>query len=78
MPKVSEVVEKIFKRKPNKGINPDEAVSIGASIQGSVLKGDIKNIVLLDVAPLSMGIETQGGLFKKIINRNTTLPITKY
>lgn len=58
MPKVSEVVEKIFKRKPSKGINPDEAVSIGASIQASVLKGDIKNIVLLDVAPLSMGIET--------------------
>lgn len=78
MPKVMEIVEKFFNKKPNKGINPDEAVSIGAAIQGAVLKGDIKDIVLVDVAPLSLGIETLGGVFNKIIERNTTIPIRKY
>jgi molecular chaperone DnaK len=58
-------------------VNPDEAVSIGAAIQGAVLKGDIKDIVLVDVAPLSLGIETLGGVFNKIIERNTTIPIKK-
>ena len=77
MPKVVEIVEKFFNKKPSKGINPDEAVAIGAAIQGAVLKGDIKDVVLLDVAPLSLGIETLGGVFNKIIERNTTIPIRK-
>lgn len=77
MPKVQEIVEKFFNRKPNKGINPDEAVAMGAAIQGAVLKGEIKDIVLVDVAPLSLGIETLGGVFNKIIERNTTIPIRK-
>lgn len=77
MPKVQEMVEKFFNRKPNKGINPDEAVAMGAAIQGAVLKGEIKDIVLVDVAPLSLGIETLGGVFNKIIERNTTIPIRK-
>lgn len=77
MPKVNELVENFFGKKPSKGINPDEAVSIGAAIQGAVLKGDIKDIVLVDVAPLSLGIETLGGVFNKIIERNTTIPIRK-
>lgn len=77
MPKVNEIVEKFFGKKPSKGINPDEAVSIGAAIQGAVLKGDIKDVVLVDVAPLSLGIETLGGVFNKIIERNTTIPTRK-
>lgn len=77
MPKVQELVNKFFNRKPNKGINPDEAVAMGAAIQGAVLKGEIKDIVLVDVAPLSLGIETLGGVFNKIIERNTTIPIRK-
>ena len=77
MPKVNEIVEKFFGKKPSKGINPDEAVSIGAAIQGAILKGDIKDVVLLDVTPLSLGIETLGGVFNKIIERNTTIPIRK-
>lgn len=70
-------MNKFFNRKPNKGINPDEAVAMGAAIQGAVLKGEIKDIVLVDVAPLSLGIETLGGVFNKIIERNTTIPIRK-
>jgi molecular chaperone DnaK len=70
-------VEDFFQKKPSKGVNPDEAVSVGAAIQGAVLKGDIKDIVLVDVAPLSLGIETLGGVFNKIIERNTTIPIKK-
>ncbi len=77
MPKVQKLVEDFFEKKPSKGVNPDEAVSVGAAIQGGVLKGDIKDIVLVDVAPLSLGIETLGGVFNKIIERNTTIPIKK-
>ena len=77
MPKVQSLVEDFFNKKPNRGINPDEAVSLGAAIQGGVLKGDIKDIVLVDVVPLSLGIETLGGVFNKIIERNTTIPTKK-
>lgn len=77
MPKVVETVEKFFGKKPSKGINPDEAVAIGAAIQGGVLKGDVKDIVLVDVTPLSLGIETLGGVFTRIIDRNTTIPTKK-
>ena len=77
MPKVVETVEKFFGKKPSKGINPDEAVAIGAAIQGGVLKGDVKDIVLVDVTPLSLGIETLGGIFTRIIDRNTTIPTKK-
>ena len=77
MPLVQEIVEKFFNRKPSKGINPDEAVAVGAAIQGGVLKGDVKDIVLVDVTPLSLGIETMGGVFTRIIERNTTIPTKK-
>jgi molecular chaperone DnaK len=77
MPKVQQIVEKFFGRKPNKGVNPDEAVAIGAAIQGGVLKGDVKDIVLVDVTPLSLGLETLGGVFTRIIDRNTTIPTKK-
>ena len=77
MPLVQEMVEKFFNRKPSKGINPDEAVAVGAAIQGGVLKGDVKDIVLVDVTPLSLGIETLGGVFTRIIDRNTTIPTKK-
>jgi len=77
MPKVQQIVEKFFGKKPNKGVNPDEAVAIGAAIQGGVLKGDVKDIVLVDVTPLSLGLETLGGVFTRIIDRNTTIPTKK-
>ena len=71
------MVEKFFGKKPSQGVNPDEAVAIGAAIQGGVLKGDVKDIVLVDVAPLSLGIETLGGVFTRIIDRNSTIPTKK-
>ena len=77
MPKVQEEVEKFFGKKPNKGVNPDEVVAIGAAIQGGVLTGDIKDVLLLDVTPLSLGIETMGNVFTKLIEANTTIPTKK-
>ena len=77
MPRVIELVKKFYGREPNKSINPDEAVAVGAAIQGGILRGDVKDVVLLDVTPLSLGIETLGGVFTRIINRNSTIPTKK-
>ena len=77
MPLVIKTVKDFFKREPHKGVNPDEVVAIGAAIQGGVLKGDVKNVLLLDVTPLSLGLETMGGVMTKIIERNTTIPVKK-
>ncbi len=74
MPKVQETVKKFFGKEPHKGVNPDEVVAVGAAIQGAVLKGDVKDVLLLDVTPLSLGLETLGGVFTKLIERNTTIP----
>ncbi|RMG70714.1 MAG: molecular chaperone DnaK [Bacteroidetes bacterium] len=77
IPRVQEIVKDFFKREPNKGVNPDEVVAIGAAIQGGVLSGDVKGVLLLDVTPLSLGIETMGGVFTKLIDANTTIPTQK-
>src|SRR5205823_13071775 len=77
MPKVQQVVQNFFGKEPHKGVNPDEVVAIGAAIQGGVLKGEVKDVLLLDVTPLSLGVETAGGVNTRIIDKNTTIPARK-
>lgn len=77
IPAVQEAVKRLIGKEPHKGVNPDEVVALGAAVQAGVLTGDVKDVVLLDVTPLSLGIETAGGVFTKMIERNTTIPTTK-
>src|SRR5204862_2351944 len=77
IPKIQELVKAYFGKEPHKGVNPDEVVAVGAAIQGGVLKGDVKDVLLLDVTPLSLGIETLGGVMTTLITRNTTIPTRK-
>jgi molecular chaperone DnaK len=77
MPRIQALVRELFTKEPHKGVNPDEVVAIGAGVQGGVLGGEVKEMVLLDVTPLSLGIETMGGVFTKLIERNTTIPVRK-
>ncbi len=77
VPKVREIVKSIFGKDPHQGVNPDEVVAVGAAIQGSVLSGDRRDVLLLDVTPLTLGIETEGGILTPLIERNTTIPIEK-
>ncbi|MGH7199830.1 MAG: Hsp70 family protein, partial [Planctomycetaceae bacterium] len=77
VPKVVKVVKDIFSKEPHKGVNPDEVVSVGAAIQGGIISGDVKDVVLLDVTPLSLGIETEGHIMTVLVPRNTTIPVTK-
>ena len=77
IPKVQDMVKEFFGREPHKGVNPDEVVALGAAVQAGVLAGEVKDVLLLDVTPLSLGIETLGGVMTKIIERNTTIPTRK-
>ena len=77
MPRVQQIVKDIFGKEPHKGVNPDEVVAVGAAIQGAVLTGDVKEVLLLDVTPLSLGLETKGGVMTVLVPRNTTIPTEK-